>query len=236
MEKETAGKPVYALGDRFATACLMTAIGGFLDAYTFTQHGGVFASTQTGNLVLFAISIMNGQFTAALQKIVPVGLFCCGILSTHWVEHHLNGTGRNFWRLGVILVEIVIFVAVGFLPTRTPAILITSAIAFTTALQMTAFRSMNGLGYANMFSTGNLQKAMNNLYSTLATRNRAAGEKFGRYGGLVLCFVAGALVSSLTGRWLTTRSIWVVAGILVIFSTVQLRLSLSAEIYLDRNH
>ncbi|MEE6715929.1 DUF1275 family protein [Schleiferilactobacillus harbinensis] len=95
---------------------------------------------------------------------------------------------------------------------------------------------MNGLGYANMFSTGNVQKAMNNLYSTLATRNRAAGEKFGHYGGLVLCFVAGALVSSLAGRWLTTRSIWVVAGILVIFSTVQLRLSLSAEIYLDRNH
>jgi hypothetical protein len=48
LERETAGKPVYALGDRFATACLMTAIGGFLDAYTCFVAGALVSVSPAG--------------------------------------------------------------------------------------------------------------------------------------------------------------------------------------------
>ena len=35
---------------------LLTAVGGFLDAFTFVQHG-VFANAQTGNVVLFTVDL-----------------------------------------------------------------------------------------------------------------------------------------------------------------------------------
>ncbi len=32
------------------------AVGGFLEAFTFLLHGGVFCNAQTGNPVLFALN------------------------------------------------------------------------------------------------------------------------------------------------------------------------------------
>lgn len=41
------------------TAALMTFVGGTLDAATFLGHG-VFATAQTGNVVLLVIALVTG--------------------------------------------------------------------------------------------------------------------------------------------------------------------------------
>lgn len=35
----------------------LTFIGGFIDAYTFVQRGGVLAAGQTGNLIFLSVDI-----------------------------------------------------------------------------------------------------------------------------------------------------------------------------------
>ncbi|HEV3423197.1 MAG TPA: YoaK family protein, partial [Paraburkholderia sp.] len=46
-------------------AVLLTLSGGFLDAYTYVGHGGVFANTMTGNVALLGIHIAAGDWTQA---------------------------------------------------------------------------------------------------------------------------------------------------------------------------
>src|SRR6185437_11215017 len=38
-----------------AVACLLSLSGGFLDAFTYIGHGGVFANAMTGNVVLMGV-------------------------------------------------------------------------------------------------------------------------------------------------------------------------------------
>lgn len=40
---------------------LLAIVGGFLDAYTFIERGGVFANAQTGNIVLFGVEASRGN-------------------------------------------------------------------------------------------------------------------------------------------------------------------------------
>ena len=43
-------------------AILLAITSGGIDAYTFIQQGGVFAGLQTGNSILFGISLANHDF------------------------------------------------------------------------------------------------------------------------------------------------------------------------------
>ena len=52
-------------------AVLLTLSGGFLDAYTYVGHGGVFANTMTGNVALLGIHIAAGDWTKEPSLHIP---------------------------------------------------------------------------------------------------------------------------------------------------------------------
>ena len=56
----SANSPAYPPYERMRTGLCLAAVGGFLEAYTYTLKGGVFANAQTGNLVLFALRLTPG--------------------------------------------------------------------------------------------------------------------------------------------------------------------------------
>ena len=39
---------------------MYAVVGGFLEAFTFLLHGGVFCNAQTGNLVMLVIDFVRG--------------------------------------------------------------------------------------------------------------------------------------------------------------------------------
>jgi uncharacterized membrane protein YoaK (UPF0700 family) len=103
---------------------LLSAVGGYLDAYTYVGHGGVFANAQTGNVVLLAVAV---AFVAALQvstfkKVGDVGYnatVTTGNLRSlvaefagWWSERH-PGAGRRTAVLGGIVVSFAAGAAVG---------------------------------------------------------------------------------------------------------------------------
>ena len=47
--------------ETYRVGILLAAAGGFLDAYTFLCRGHVFANAQTGNIVLFGVSLARGD-------------------------------------------------------------------------------------------------------------------------------------------------------------------------------
>ncbi len=47
----------YAIHETLPIGILLTAVGGFLEAYTYLLRGGVFCNAQTGNIVLLALAL-----------------------------------------------------------------------------------------------------------------------------------------------------------------------------------
>lgn len=50
----------------------VTAVGGFIDAYTFMQRGGVLAAGQTGNIIFLSVDLTQHDLPGALVKITAL--------------------------------------------------------------------------------------------------------------------------------------------------------------------
>ena len=51
---------------------LLSAIGGFLDGYTYIGHGMVFANAHSGNVLFAALAVANAQWSVAFHHIPPM--------------------------------------------------------------------------------------------------------------------------------------------------------------------
>ena len=65
---------------------ILAIAGGFMDAYSYLARGQVFANAQTGNMLLFGVSLASGQFQHALHYLCPVLAFGLGIFLAEFVH------------------------------------------------------------------------------------------------------------------------------------------------------
>src|SRR5437762_10244378 len=74
----------YAPEQSLLVACLLTMSGGFLDAFTWLSLGGVFANSQTGNVVFLGMYAALGQWHEAAHHIPPILAFLAGAWVAVW--------------------------------------------------------------------------------------------------------------------------------------------------------
>ncbi|MGA3415608.1 YoaK family protein [Lactiplantibacillus plantarum] len=193
----------------------LTCIGGFIDAYTFTQRGGVLAAGQTGNLIFLSVDVAQWNLPGVLTKLATVLFFTLGVIVVGILKQWL-GARSHYWRLPVLVAELVVCLMVGMLPATVSNAMVVPPLAFVMAMQTTAFSAIAGHGYNNVFSTGNLKKATIALTNYWLTGVRMELDTGLVYWELVLSFATGAIVSAILQRWWTLRTIWVAAGLLIL--------------------
>lgn len=69
---------VYAPERSLLVASVLSMSGGFLDAFTWLSLGGVFANSQTGNVVFIGVYAMSGQWKQAAHHLLPMVAFLLG--------------------------------------------------------------------------------------------------------------------------------------------------------------
>ena len=187
---------------------LLALTGGLLDAYSYLNRGEVFATAETGNIVLLGIHLAQGDFSEVVHYLIPVLAFTLGILAAEWVRRRYDGgTGRRlYWRLPLLLAECVAILVVSFLPAGGMDPLANIIISFTSALQVESFRNIQGYGCVTTMCTGNLRSGTENLFHWLFRRDAKALPKIKVYYGLIFCFILGALVSSLFSPLLAEKT------------------------------
>ena len=104
------------MSDTMRLGVLLAIAGGFLDAYTYLCRGGVFANAQTGNMVLFGIQLVSGEFLKALYYFLPILSFFVGIIVAEAIKHHFRDHPKFHWRQIVLLIEVFALVIVAFIP------------------------------------------------------------------------------------------------------------------------
>ncbi len=173
-------------------ASVLSMSGGFLDAFTWLSLG-VFASSQTGNVVFLGIYALSGQWQRALHHLLPLVAFVLGALVAV----------RTRAALCCLIGEIVCLAATMLLLHRVSDEITILVISFGVALQSASFRQVGHWKYLSVTVTGNMLRAMDQF---VAAPDRDAARGAGTMLTLCLAFLLGAAVGGCVTKWLGTWS------------------------------
>lgn len=194
------------MSDALPLGLLLALTGGILDAYTYLNRGQVFATAETGNLVLLGINCAMGQWRRAAYYLLPISSYAAGLLTT-LALHRRSDRLFFHWRQFVVLAECLAVAAAALIPQGGLDPLVNCMIAFISAMQVQTFRKFRGCACATTMCTGNLRSGVEALYFHLADNEPGALARAGVYFGLILCFIAGAVVSGLLSPLLGGRTV-----------------------------
>ena len=203
------------MSEAFPTMIFLTVSGGLQDAYTYIQRGNVFANAQTGNIVLLSGSLVSGNWDQILHYLVPVLAFAAGVAATEYIRFHFQKGQRVHWRQLVLLVEIILLFLVGFLPA-TVDLLANAMVSFSCAMQVQAFRKVDGFAFASTMCIGNLRSGVEAMCMYHQTGDIQLRRKALRYYGVIILFAVGAGIGGVCVRLLALKTIWISCILLII--------------------
>lgn len=203
------------MSEAFITSVFLALSGGFQDAYTYFTRNEVFSNAQTGNIVLMSTHLMMGEWMDVLRYLCPLLAFAGGVFFAERIHMLFKYAKRLHWRQGILLMEIIILFAVGFMPARLD-LLVTALVSFACAMQVQTFRKVSGYSYASTMCIGNLRSGTEAFTSYLHTHDTEKLKKALYYFGIILFFGLGAGIGGNLSIRYGFHIIWVSSGLLLI--------------------
>lgn len=195
---------------------LLAGVGGFLDAFTFVGYNGVFANAQTGNIVLLGVDAQAGHWQEAFLHIPPIVAFVLGVaLAQMLAQPAVRRIVRRPTRW-VLVAEIVVLAVVAAVPGGIPSRVVPGAIAFVAAVQVSTFRSLDGVEYSSTLTTSNLRALTVNIFKWRTGHDPAARHQAALLGSIIAAFAVGAGVGALCTRLIHHQAAWIPAAALMI--------------------
>ena len=195
---------------RLLPVALLTLSGGLQDTYTYLRRGKVFANAQTGNIVLLGQSLFDGDWARSARYLLPVVAFALGVAAAEWLRGR-----RPRWQRRVLLWEIFLLFLVGFVPHSLDQ-LANALVSFSCAMQVQAFRQVEGFPFASTMCIGNLRSGMESLCVFLRTGDAQERKKARLYFLVILLFALGAETGSLAVELLDLPAIWLSCALLAV--------------------
>lgn len=207
------------MSESYFIGSLLAIVGGFVDAYTYISRGKVFANAQTGNMVLLGVSLLDGNILGALRYLIPIIAFWLGIVLCEKIRDITN-KGHLHWRQYIIMLEMAILILVTFLPSNNKSSYIYDMtanvlISFVCSLQVQSFRKIRGIICATTMCTGNLRSGTECLVNYSRTKQSEQLHKAGKYYGIVLFFIIGAIIGAFLSKIFMEKSVIFCAFILL---------------------
>ena len=203
------------MSETFINSAVLAVSGGFQDAYTYFTRDKVFSNAQTGNVVLMSQNFMTGNIVGGIKYLFPFLAFGLGVFVTEQINAKYKMAKKIHWRQLVLLIEIAILTIVGFMP-ESLNMAATVMVSFSCAMQVQAFRKVNGFAYASTMCIGNLRSGTDALSVYVRERKRDQLIKAFHYFGIIFFFALGAGIGgNLSVSW-GVHTIWVSSVILFI--------------------
>ena len=179
------------MSEAFITSIFLAMSGGFQDAYTYFTRKEVFSNAQTGNVVLMSQHFMTGEWIDGLRYLLPLLSFALGVFMAERIQSRFRYARRLHWRQGILLIEILILFAVGFMP-ESMDMAATVLVSFSCAMQVQTFRKMDWYSYASTMCIGNLRSGTAALSTFLRERRPEQMRQALYYFGIIFFFALGA--------------------------------------------
>ena len=215
-------EPTRQMSEAFRNCIFLALSGGFQDAYTYFTRDGVFANAQTGNVVLMSTNFMTGKWEEGLKYLFPILAFALGVLVADLIQKKFKYFKKIHWRQGILLFEIIILFAVGFMPKSMDTVAAV-IVSFSCAMQVQTFRKVNGYGYASTMCIGNLRSGTESLSVFFREREHSALRKALHYYGIIFIFAIGAGLGGVLSLRIGVQAIWGSCILLVIVCAMMIR-------------
>ena len=201
------------MSESFLTATFLSLSGGLQDAYTYIFRGKVFANAQTGNIVLMAQALYDHDWAGALRYLIPLLAFASGIAVTEVVRQRYRTARRIHWRQLILFAEIVLLFVVAFIPTSLNN-LANALVSFSCAMQVQAFRKVDGYAFASTMCMGDMRSGVESLVNWCRTHDAKHRHKAIRYFGVIVLFALGAAAGGQLVESRGAAAIWASCALL----------------------
>ncbi len=182
--------------ERWRCFLLLITVGGFFGAYTFSVKGGVFCNAQTANIVLFGMALGNMDWSRAAYLLIPISSYFIGTMVSEYLALKIKKYRKLRWDTILIGIEIITVIILGLLPSSVPDQVFQVTINFICAMQFNTFRQAEKVGMATTFVTNHIRHEKKYLNRSL------------RHLCMILCFIAGAIFSTVLCAYFKDRAIW----------------------------
>lgn len=146
----------------------LTAVGGFLDVYSYLGRGGVFAGAQSGNVVLLGVNIANRDVHGALVLVAPIIAFMSGSACAAWLGQLHQFPIIDSPIYAILLCEIALLAIVGIVPDTAADIPMSMLVSFAAAIQVATFRKVRNWSFTTTITTNNLVTAVTSLVKSIS--------------------------------------------------------------------
>lgn len=191
---------------------MFAVIGGFLEAFTFLLHGGVFCNAQTGNVVMLVINFVQGDFSAGLRYLYSILAYVIGIILSTVIPARFKNVN---WPLVVTAAEIAVLAGIAFIPESVSDWFTYVTVAFLCSVQYNTFTKLHGVALATTFCTNNIRQTVMHLVRGITEKDRTEYKKSAVYAFIVICFAAGAAVGVVAAEGLGNYCILICAALIV---------------------
>lgn len=160
-------------------------------------------------------AFFKGDWPTVLKYIIPVISFLIGTAAAETVHVRFKRCEKIHWRQIILLFEIIMLFAVGFLPHSVDP-LANALVSFVCAMQVQTFHKVRGHAYASTMCIGNMRSATEALCAYFNTHDKKILQKACTYFNVILVFAAGAGIGSFITARIGDKSIWICCGLLFI--------------------
>lgn len=187
---------------------LLMGVGGFYGAFTYVLRGGVFCNAQTGNLLLLALALGEGNWRRALYLLLPISAYFLGAVVSEVIANPIKRFQLIRWDTLFIIIEILAVIALGLLPETAPYQITQITVNFICSMQYNTFRQAQGIPMATTFCTNHLRQLAIWLTKYLKHRNPSEKTRFLSHLLMLAVFVAGGGVSTVACHLLRGKAIF----------------------------
>jgi uncharacterized membrane protein YoaK (UPF0700 family) len=194
-------------------ACALSALAGYVDGIGYLHLGGLFVSFMSGNSTRLGVSLAAGEWPAAVDAFMLIGLFVIGAAVGSLLVLG-RGVHRQPWVLfveAVLLALAALSYAFGWPKTAV------TAIVLAMGLENAVFQIEGGGGLGLTYVTGALVKAGQLIAAALT-----GGARFAWLPNLLLwaALVGGALCGAAAYHWINLAAIWFAAAFALALSGI----------------
>ncbi|GAB3056640.1 YoaK family protein [Salinicoccus sesuvii] len=202
MSKES--EPLYISTTLTVIACFLM---GFIDAYTFLQQDEVFVSAQTGNLISLSAKLFSGEWRETSSHIWSFVGFAIGAFVGEAVLDRYQKKGMKRYSY-YLLIQTILLLALALFQQRIIGGVMLFSLGLLAGYELTIFRKFRGTAVNNGIMTGNTKNLMGHLYQLILKRDSAAKTHLTNLSAIILIFVLGAGVGTLTIQFYTVYHLW----------------------------
>jgi len=192
-------------------------VAGALDAYSYLEHGEVFAGLQTGNLILLGINLGKLQVAVVGRYLTAMIAFMVGTMLIRGLQHFLEKKRGNL-QATVLWIELVLLVCVAITTSILPDIAITALLSLTAAAELQGFRKLKGTPFTPLMMTGNFRTIAESLFDGVRYRDQAARTKATDTLTVMGSFALGAAIVGLLSK--TLRGFTVVIPMIILVALI----------------